>query len=297
MPDVLYIRLGTGGDHAQEAIESGKLLFFSPEGLDEISLRGEWDAVFQYWLARAPNMGTATKHMNQAKYFFKADSEAFFVTFKAGQLYWCKPGDRPYRENGKLKRATINGWSNSSYGGTLLTSQKLSGNLLAVQGYQGAICRIREAEYFVRKVSDQEIPELAEYRRVELEYLSGTEKLVRKLVWQDFETLVDLVFSASGWRRTSQVGGTQKTVDIEMILPTTSETAFVQVKSRTSQNEFNHYRITFEQSTFQRMFFVYHSSDQVVVCQDQSIVVVGPEKLSEMVLEAGLGRWVRDKVI
>jgi hypothetical protein len=47
---------------------------------------------------------------------------------------------------------------------------------------------------------------------------------------RDFETLVDLVFSTSGWRRQGVVGKTQKTLDLDLILPSTGERAFVQVK-------------------------------------------------------------------
>jgi hypothetical protein len=47
--------------------------------------------------------------------------------------------------------------------------------------------------------------------------------------------LVDLVFANSGWRRIGRVGKTQKTVDIELMLPTTGERAFVQV-NRLSQS-------------------------------------------------------------
>ena len=52
---------------------------------------------------------------------------------------------------------------------------------------------------------------------------------------------VDLVFANSGWRRLGQVGKTQKTVDIELMLPTTGERAFVQVKSSASKQDLTQY--------------------------------------------------------
>ncbi|WP_162484273.1 hypothetical protein [Yersinia intermedia] len=58
--------------------------------------------------------------------------------------------------------------------------------------------------------------------------------------------LVDLIFSASGWRRTGSLGRTQKTVDIE--LPTTGERAFVQVKSVAEQSVFSGYLSLFQTS-------------------------------------------------
>ena len=65
--------------------------------------------------------------------------------------------------------------------------------------------------------------------------------LMRLLTWQDFELLVDLVFTNSGWRRVGPVGKTQKTVDIELMLPTTGERAFVQVKSSAGKRDLDEY--------------------------------------------------------
>lgn len=75
------------------------------------------------------------------------------------------------------------------------------------------------------------------------------------LSWQDFELLVDLIFSASGWRRVGVVGGSQETVDIELVLPSTGDRAFVQIKSATTQNELDDYLRRFEKRDEGRMFF------------------------------------------
>jgi hypothetical protein len=55
-------------------------------------------------------------------------------------------------------------------------------------------------------------------------------EMMRLLEPRDFETLVDLMFSTSGWRR-GIIGNTQKTLDLDLLLPSTGERAFVQVKS------------------------------------------------------------------
>lgn len=78
---------------------------------------------------------------------------------------------------------------------------------------------------------------------------------MRLLTWQDFELLVDLVFSSSGWRRLSQVGRTQKTIDLELVLPSTAERAFVQVKSQATRASLDDYvgRLA-EADAYDRMF-------------------------------------------
>lgn len=76
------------------------------------------------------------------------------------------------------------------------------------------------------------------------------------LTWQDFELLVDLVFSTSGWRRTSIVGKTQKTLDLELEPLTTSEKAFVQIKSYADAHSFSDYAKRFRETcAYERMFF------------------------------------------
>ena len=44
------------------------------------------------------------------------------------------------------------------------------------------------------------------------------------------------------------------------------------------------------------MFFVYHSSKADLSIDDDRVIVIGPEKLAEMVLDAGLVDWIIDKV-
>jgi hypothetical protein len=63
-----------------------------------------------------------------------------------------------------------------------------------------------------------------------LEDLTRSAQELMKLLWPgDFETLVDLVFSTSGWRRQGPVGKTQKMLDLDIVLPSTGERAFVQI--------------------------------------------------------------------
>ena len=116
----------------------------------------------------------------------------------------------------------------------------------------------------------------------------------------DFEILVDLVFSASGWRRLGVVGKTQKTLDLDLMLPITGERAFVQVKAKATSAELAEYVRTFEELGFyKRMFFVFHSGEAELDddrVDDDRISVIGPDKLAELVVDAGLVDWLIQKV-
>jgi hypothetical protein len=84
--------------------------------------------------------------------------------------------------------------------GAKLSSERLSGNLLKVQGFQGTICEVKEFEYLKRKLNGQLLPEVEDAAQAENQMVQKIIPLMRLLTWQDFEVLVDLVFVNSGWR-------------------------------------------------------------------------------------------------
>ena len=116
------------------------------------------------------------------------------------------------------------------------------------------------------------------------------------LTWRDFEILVNLVFSASGWRRIGESGGAQKTVDLELALPSTGERAFVQVKSRTSQAQLDDYVERLRNRPEARMFYVYHTTaGPLEVPNSKRCTLIDSPKLAGMVLDAGLFSWLLQK--
>jgi hypothetical protein len=69
----------------------------------------------------------------------------------------------------------------------------------------------------------------------------------------------------------------------------------VQVKSRTNATELAAYIGWLEElGPYDRMFFVYHSG--TARTDDARATVIGPDKLAEMVADAGLMNWLIRKV-
>jgi hypothetical protein len=125
-----------------------------------------------------------------------------------------------------------------------------------------------------------------------------TESLAN-LHWRDFETLIDIIFARSGWHRMSALGGSQKTVDLEIEQPTTDEIAAVQVKSSATQKTLDEYvqRVD-DAERFDRFFFVCHSPKGEIVApvdRDEVHVWAGRD-LAAIVLKMGLLDWVLEKV-
>jgi hypothetical protein len=87
----------------------------------------------------------------------------------------------------------------------------------------------------------------------------------------------------------------KKTLDLDIMLPSTGERAIVQVKSHTTSSELADYVSKLDQlGPYDRMFYVYHSGD--AGADDDRVTVIGPEKLAELVLDAGLANWLVRKV-
>ncbi|MFZ1662814.1 MAG: restriction endonuclease, partial [Paracoccaceae bacterium] len=214
------------------------------------------------------------------------------------RLYCCRPGGAvELQEDGTKARRTLDGWHGKTVGGEDLFSERLSGRLLKVQGFRGTICRVEAEDYLLRKLGDEVSSEVSAAFDAETRMIAAISGLLRLLTWQDFELLVELVFSSSGWKRTGSTGGVQNTVDIELVLPSTQERAFVQVKSRASADQLKDYveRMS-DMDGVNRMFFVWHSGNVGQALPHGRVTLIGPAQLARMVLDAGLATWLRQKV-
>lgn len=293
-----YIKLGRGGDWEVESLQDGVLRFGYREAPHDLCMRGDWQAVWEAMKLVRGDAGTATRDVNQIRAYYEANEHTIFITFVGGLLYWARPtGPVELLADRSHRRATLDGWRNTSIKGSPLSTDRLSGRLLKVQMFRGTICDVQASDYLLRKINDQLSPEVAAAEEAERAHVTAIVGLMRLLTWQDFELLVDLVFSSSGWRRVSQVGRTQKTVDLELTLPSTAERAFVQVKSHATPAALNDYVTRLAQAAaYNRMFFVWHTGELHEDDQPTDVVLLGPQRLARMVLDAGLSSWLREKV-
>jgi hypothetical protein len=185
-------------------------------------------------------------------------------------------------------------WRSTDVNGEPLTKNRLSGALTKVAAYRGTSCSV-EPNYIVQRINGLKRPEVEQAVAVREAAHSAICALMTLLHPTDFEILVDLVFSTSGWRRQGMVGKTQKTLDLDLLLPSTGERAFVQVKSHTTSAQLVEYvaRLA-ELGDYDRMFYVYHSGEAVT--EDERVTVLGPKELAPLVLDAGLLTWLINKV-
>lgn len=298
---VRYIKLGERGKWEADCVEKGIIRFGFSTGSSErfpLCRARRWDELTKSFTRQGKAKGTATRSTNEARLFFEDDGSTLWITFVGEMLYWgiLEPSPPERHSDGDGVWRTVNGgWRSTDLNGDQLTKDRLSGALTKLAAYRGTSCDVDVADYVVRRVNGQKTPEVERAIRALEEMKSSALELLRLLGPQDFETLVDLVFSTSGWRRQGIVGKAQKTLDLDLTLPSTGERAFVQVKSKTTSAELAEYVGKLDElGPYDRMFYVYHSGEANT--DDDRVTVIGPEHLSELVLEAGLTGWLLRKV-
>ncbi len=297
-----YIKLGKRGGWEQKCLEEGiaPLAYYDvPHGM---ALAGDREAIRKVYLDLGKTAGTATGHASQILSFYDADPDVLWITFSGGSLWWAElapdveylgPDPEEFPQGSRFRR-TISGWKKVSFGGTPLLIGELSGNLTKVAAYQGTVCALKpdQLDYLLRKLRDEDLPEITAAQDARRQLLATTEEVIKLLTWQDFELFTELLFSRSGWQRISSLGGTQKTLDLELLLPTTGERAIVQVKSATSQAQLDDYIERFGQMAADRYFYVYHTSKQDLHVRDSGILLMDAPALADQALKSGLVDWL-----
>lgn len=296
---VRYIKLGGGGDWEQECLNQNIIRFgFGTANPAKIlmCLEGRWNDLTEALIQEKEGRGkgTATNIANQTRSFFEDNGTTLWITFIGERLWWSflDPSPPEPHEDGKgTWRKVAGGWCSTDINGEELRKDNLPGTLTKLAGFRGTSCKVDVADYIVHRINGLKIEVIERAVSVMKDAKKSALDLIKLLGSRDFETLVDLVFSTSGWRRQGDVGRTKKTLDFSVVLPTTNERAFVQVKSSTTNAELKEYIEQFyELESYDKMFYVYHSGNAHT--EDQSVIVIGPEQLAELVLDVGLVNWL-----
>jgi len=299
---VRYIKLGDAGRWERECIEKGIIRFGFGTNEEEkfnVCLRGEWNKLNSLFLASEKDQGTATRFTNETRIFFEDDGSTLWFTFKEEDLWWgFLTDDAPakHSDGSGVFRRVERGWRNTDVNGESLTKSRLSGALTMIAGYRGTTCSARSQEhYLISRINGEKVQQVERAIAARKEMADAAVGLMKLLGPRDFELLVDLVFTSSGWRRIGAVGKAQKTLDLDLVLPSTGEKAFVQVKSQTNSKQLASYVAKLEDfDSYERMFYVFHTGD-VGEPKDKRVSIIGPAKLAELVVDAGLVSWLIQK--
>jgi len=296
-----YIKLGQSGEWEEECLRDGTLRLGYHDLPHERCLQGAWEEIRAAYPTSA-NRGAVTRHINQVQQFYCEPVSTLWVTFFANKLWWCFADAEVTQLNDLTKiRRVVDQWRDTDVLGDQLLKGRLSGKLLAVQGYQGTICAVREHEYLLHKLNGTMEPHVAIAQAAAERLVHSLMPIVKNLHPKDLETLVDLIFRQGGWQRTGVAGEVERDIDLDLLSPITQERIAVQVKSRASLATFVHYQERFAlMGGFSRFYFVTHSPDPrlvhaAAVASDPSFVFWGIEELAEQAVRHGLLGWLIDR--
>lgn len=316
--EVRYIKLGQGGNLAEQCFENDLLYVGYDTQLPEVR---EWcnqsrdvnrrhlavRKIQNYWIGKDKSLGTATNFTNSVLSVAEDQGNVLWLTFHKRRVYYGLthgngleqhlPWDDNGLYSGSAKRMKY-GWCSVNKAGQALEVNKLSGALTKTQAAQGAVALIQNspAKYFINHLLCRPLTlkDNAVKARERLRYELA--EIVKGLQPAEFEVLVDLVFANSGWKRDGELGGNIKFVDVTLMLPSTGETAGVQVKSRTTQEQFQQYLDgDYLSQGFDKFFYVYHTGKVEKPKDRQNLFVWGTLEIAEKAIDAGLSQWIIDR--
>lgn len=297
---VRYIKLGEGGAWEADCLNTGTVrIGFGSAWPERFAYcqEGRWEDLRATFLAEGRSKGTASRFAKEVRTFFEDDGSTLWITFSGLRLHWAFLSNEPpqlHSDAFSVVRPTFGSWSCRDAIGEELTTDRLPGSLTKLAAFRGTSCNVGMADYVVRRINGERIPQVERGIAAYEQAKSSTLALIQLLDWKDFETLVDLILSSSGWRRVGVVGKTQKTLDLDVILPSTGERALVQVKSASTSRELAEYLAALSDAgPFDRLIYVHHSG--TVETDDERALVIGPERVAELALDAGLMKWLIDK--
>ncbi len=296
---VRYIKLGRGGKWVERALAQGEIHFGYRQIPHDICAAGRWTDVETALLAAGRKPAKVGDAIREIKDFYTMGTDCLWITFAKGHLWWAfaQPNIEWIGEDedhGGRIRHTVGSWSKLDIHGKALRFDDLSTRLTSVAAYRQTICAVAAQDYLLRRINGIEEPVLARARQARTAMLSAAAEMIAGLHWADFEDMIDLIFARTGWQRTSELGGTQKDVDLAIYEPATGARGFVQVKSRATQAVLDDYLERYETGGgYDHLFFICHSPRGELSAHDRSDVHIWVrERLAEMAIQSGLYDWL-----
>jgi hypothetical protein len=267
---------------------------------------GEWEKAKEKFASTGARTGAGdiTRALNQVRDFFELPESALWCTIEDGDVWWCfaetkiidlyTGDDTAEQKQGARMRRAIDRWRNTDVNGNRLRLDSMTTKITKVASFQETICKPSGASDLLNRIRAIQSSAHARAAQAHEELVASVGDVLDQLHQDDFELLIELIFSSSGWKRISAVGGTQETLDIAMVLPTTGEHCFVQVKSQTTRTVFHSLVDALDNSQgYSRMFFVYHTPAEAFENTASDRVTVWHRyEIARQAVRAGLTDWI-----
>lgn len=302
---VRYAKNGAGGAWWKNAKAEGRLHAGWSQVPDALLQQKDSAAIAALIRSQYGTKAGATQDLKALLTLLERPSQHLWITFEDGFLWWSTVkdditvNDADAAGCGHFWLTLDRPWQNRSLAGRYLAMSELPGTVTSTAGFKGTVCEPKAWSDILRLIRDEPDPDAAAAQAARLAYEGAIAALVKRLGPKDFEALVDLILSRSGWTRIAKLGGTTEGVDIEVENPAIGEVAFVQVKSRASQSVLDDYveRCRRRRDRYARMIFAVHSPHRELRPPPaEQIQVWDNQRISQLVVALGLGEWVSKRV-
>jgi hypothetical protein len=302
-----YIKLGRGGSWEKDSISHSLLrIGWSKQTIDDINA-GRWIEIEQQLRAEHADkpQQVATTDLNRLRDIAQSNSNDIWITFHGAKLWWARLASSGVEQDKISKYRRVQGaWSDKSLKGQSLNTAELPGKLAQLQGFRGTVCRVSEEELLRRVLVGDRSPIALEISAHRKHLADAAKRAIEQLHWKDYETLVDLVLRDTGWIRVSILGQQVKGYDLELREPITQDKYLVQVKSRASLKDLmESVAQFFPDSTsgdYKKIFFAVHTPAKDLLDTTDipdCVELIPPQQLADLVIDAGLSRWLEEKVV
>jgi len=299
----LYIKLGEGGAWERDCLERDQILRVGfQEVPHSLCSEGKWEEAKELLVKEGRSKGVATTFARQLRLFYEGAEDILWITFYRSRLWWCfsRPEVTVLPDDGSRTRPVIGRWQSCDVNDQPLEASRLSGKLLMMRRFQGTMCSVghQQFTYLLRKINAIAEPDVEAARSARDSLAQRVETIVRHLHWRDFEILIDLIFREAGWRRISELGGSQTPFDLELRSPITGERYGVQIKSQADLAAFEEYKQQVERMEgFARFYFAVHSpsADLEQAKTAGKVELLRPAEVAEWSVRYGLVDWIIDK--
>jgi len=299
------ITLGPGGGWAKAALKTGTVHVGFDAVPHALCLAGDWAGVVRALMAAGQSTAQAKAALREIRDFYTLGADCLWITVTDGSLWWAFAdpavvwlGPSTAVRGTRLRR-TRGPWRNTDLQGRPLRIDELSPRLTRIAADRRTICAVAAADDLVRRINGREAPTLARARAARTAMIAAAEAMIAELRWTDFEALVELIFTASGWRRLARRGSAQQDTDRVLEDLTSGETAAVQVTPRADRAVLAACVERFETAgVCDRLFFICHAPAGALDAPENGKVQVWTcTQLAERALRAGLYDWLMERML
>lgn len=302
-----YVKNGAGGRWWPAAKSDGQVHLGWSNTPKELLLKPDFveiERVLREWWGVRRG---ARQDFNALRDLLDRPSQHIWMTFEDGCMWWCTVQnganinpDGESREKGNFWLVCNRPWSNQSVDGERLAMKDLPGTVTTTAGFRGTVCTPAGNETVLRIIRGEKHADATKAKDAREAYRQAIHEMIKRLSPKDFEQLVDLVLSRSGWARICEVGGTTEGIDVEVQNLAADEIAFVQVKSKATQHVLDDYvgRFNNRRERYARMIFAVHTATGKLSPPRNvfGVQVWEGDRISELVVRLGLGEWVENRL-